>query len=60
MAKDTEIDERLERVEAIIEELDADECSLDEGEDLYDESRQLLADIRDSLSGDSGEVTELR
>jgi exodeoxyribonuclease VII small subunit len=60
MAKDTEIDERLERVEAIIDELDADECSLDEGEDLYDESRQLLADIRDSLSGDSGEVTELR
>ncbi|AKH98656.1 MULTISPECIES: exodeoxyribonuclease VII small subunit [Halobacteriaceae] len=59
MANDPEIGERLERVEEIIEQLDADECSLDEGEVLYDEGHQLLAEVRDTLSGDPGKVTEL-
>lgn len=59
MAKDSEIDERLERIEGIIEQLDADECSLDEGEELYEEGHRLIAEVRDTLSSDPGEVTEL-
>ncbi|MFD1600587.1 exodeoxyribonuclease VII small subunit [Halobellus rarus] len=59
MEKDSEIDERLERVEEIIEQLDADECSRDVGEDLYEEGHRLIAEVRDILSGDPGEVTEL-
>lgn len=59
MAKDPEVDERLERVEEIVEELAAEEWSLEEGEELYEEGHQLLAEIRDTLGGESGEVTEL-
>lgn len=60
MAKDSEINDRLEQVEEIIEQVDADECSLDDGEELYKEGHRLISEVRDVLSGDPGEVTELK
>lgn len=59
MAKDPEINERLGRVEEIIEQLDADECNRDEGEDLYEEGQRLLTQIRDHLNNGSGDVVYL-
>jgi exodeoxyribonuclease VII small subunit len=59
VAKDSEIHDRLSRVEEIIEQLDADECDLDEGTALHEEGHELLTEVREVLDGGSGEVVEL-
>ncbi|AEN07336.1 Exonuclease VII small subunit (plasmid) [halophilic archaeon DL31] len=59
MAKDSEIHDRLSRVEEIIEQLDADECDLDEGTALHEEGQELLTEVREILDAGSGEVVEL-
>ena len=59
MTKDSEIHDRLSRVEEIIEQLDADECDLDEGTELHEEGEELLAEVREILDEGSGEVVEL-
>jgi len=59
VAKDSEIHDRLSRVEEIIEQLDADECDLDEGTALHEEGQELLIEVREVLDEGSGEVVEL-
>ncbi|WP_323677856.1 exodeoxyribonuclease VII small subunit [Halorubellus sp. PRR65] len=59
MATDSEIHDRLSRVEEIIEQLDADECDLDEGTALHEEGQELLSEVREILDEGSGEVVEL-
>ncbi|MFD1572262.1 exodeoxyribonuclease VII small subunit [Halorubrum laminariae] len=59
MAKDSEIHDRLSRVKEIIEQLDADECDLDEGTALHEEGQELLTEVREILDEGSGEVVEL-
>jgi exodeoxyribonuclease VII small subunit len=59
VAKDSEIHDRLSRVEEINEQLDADECDLDEGTALHEEGQELLTEVREVLDGGSGEVVEL-
>jgi exodeoxyribonuclease VII small subunit len=59
VAKDSEIHDRLSRVEEIIEQLDADECDLDDGTALHEEGQELLTEVREILDAGSGEVVEL-
>jgi len=59
VANDQEIHDRLARVEEITEQLDADECELDEGTRLYQEGQELLAEVREILDNGRGEVVEL-
>jgi exodeoxyribonuclease VII small subunit len=59
VAHDQEIHDRLTRVEEIIEQLDADECDLDEGTRLHEEGQELLAEVRQILDNGRGEVVEL-
>lgn len=59
MAKDSDIRRRMDRVEEIIEQLDADEVSLEDGHDLYDEGQELLSEIRERLQDGDGEVIEI-
>ena len=59
MANDSEIHDRLSRVEEIIGQLDADECDLDEGTALHEEGQELLTEVREVLDEGSGEVVEL-
>lgn len=59
MAKDPDISGRMARVEEIIELLDADEVSLDEGNELYEEGQELLTEIRERLHEGEGEVIEI-
>jgi len=59
MPKDTDIKRRMDRVEEIIDRLDADEVSLEEGHDLYDDGQELLAEIRERLQDGDGEVIEI-
>jgi len=59
MAKDPDIKRRMDRVEEIIDHLDADEVSLEDGRELYDEGQELLAEIRERLQDGDGEVIEI-
>ena len=59
MANDQEIHDRLARVEEIIEQLDADECDLDEGTRIHEEGQELLVEVREILDNGRGEVVEL-
>ena len=59
MANDSEIHDRLSRVQEIIEQLDTDECDLEEGTRLHEEGKELLAEVREVLDEGSGEVVEL-
>ena len=59
MAKDPDIKLRMDRVEEIIDQLDADEVSLEDGRELYDEGQELLAEIREQLQDGDGEVIEI-
>jgi exodeoxyribonuclease VII small subunit len=59
VANDQEIHDRLARVEEIIEQLDADECDLDERTRLHEEGQELLAEVREILDNGRGEVVEL-
>ncbi|MFB6197731.1 MAG: exodeoxyribonuclease VII small subunit [Halobacteriaceae archaeon] len=59
MAKDPDISGRMDRVEEIIEQLDTDEVSLDEGQELHGEGQQLLTEIRDLLHDSEGEIIEI-
>jgi len=60
VANDQESHDRLTRVEEIIEQFDADECSLEEGTRLHEEGQELLAEVREILDNGRGEVVELK
>jgi len=59
VAKDPDIHDRLSRVEEIIEQLDTDECNLDEGTALHEEGQKLLDEVRSLLDDGSGDVVEI-
>ena len=59
MPKDSDIKRRMDRVEEIIDQLDADEMSLEDGRNLYDEGQELLSEIHEHLQGKDGEVVEI-
>jgi exodeoxyribonuclease VII small subunit len=59
MPKDPDIKRRMDRVEEIIDRLDADEVSLAEGHELYNEGQELLSEIRERLQDGDGEVIEI-
>ena len=59
MAKDSDIQRRMDRVEEVIDQLDADEVSLEEGGEFYDEGQDLLGEIRERLHDGDGEVIEI-
>jgi len=59
MANDSEITNRLDRVEAAIEQFDADEYDPKQGKELYDEWHRLLAEVPEIRNDGSGDVVEL-
>ena len=59
VANDSEIHDRLSRVEEIIGQLDADECDLEEGTQLHEEGQELLTEVREILDEGDGDVMEL-
>ncbi|QRY26038.1 exodeoxyribonuclease VII small subunit [Halobacterium sp. BOL4-2] len=59
MANDSEIHDRLSRVQEIIEQLDTDECDLEEGARLHEEGQELLGDVREILDEGSGDIVEI-
>ena len=57
MTSDTQIGEKVERVETIIETLEDGDVSLERATELRDEGESLLADLRTELEIGDGEVT---
>jgi exodeoxyribonuclease VII small subunit len=49
----------MNRIEEIIDQLDADGVSLDEGSELYEEGQEVLTEIRERLHEGQGEVIEI-
>ncbi len=49
----------MTRIEEIVDQLDANEVSLAEGRELYEEGQQLLSELRELLHEDQGEVIEI-
>lgn len=59
MPKDPDIKRRIDRTEEMIDRLDADEVSLNEGTEFYDEDKIFLDDIRPRLDKTKGTVLEI-
>jgi exodeoxyribonuclease VII small subunit len=59
MAKERELDERLDRVEAIIEQLEVGDPSREEDKRLFEEGSQTLDEFRDIRDRGAAEVVEL-
>ncbi|WP_244605445.1 exodeoxyribonuclease VII small subunit [Halorhabdus rudnickae] len=59
MPKDPDIKRQMDRVKEIIDRLDADDVSLEDGRELYDEGQNLLSEIRERLQDGDGEVIEI-
>jgi exodeoxyribonuclease VII small subunit len=55
---DQDISEKVERVESIIETLEAGEVSLERANELREEGEALLADLRADLDVGDGTVLE--
>lgn len=49
MSKELDIKGRMDRIEEIVNQLNADDVSLADGRELYDEGQELLAAIREQL-----------
>jgi exodeoxyribonuclease VII small subunit len=60
MPKDPDIKRRMDRVEEIIDQLDADGVSLKDGRELYHKGQELLAEIQERLQDGDGEVIEIK
>jgi exodeoxyribonuclease VII small subunit len=59
VANDSEIHDRLSRVQEIIEQLDTNEGDLEEGTRLHEEGQELLAEVREILDEGSGNIVEI-
>jgi len=59
MAKDTDIADAFDQVNEIIDQLEASDLSLDEGETLLADGHEQIAALRECLDGEQGEIIEL-
>jgi exodeoxyribonuclease VII small subunit len=58
MTDDNPISDKVDRVEAIIEQLEDGEVSLEEAQDLREEGKELLAELEETLAVGDGEIIE--
>ena len=58
MSDDNPISDKVDRVEAIIEQLEGGKVSLEEAQDLREEGKELLAELEETLAVGDGEIIE--
>lgn len=58
MTDDNPISDKVDRVEAIIEQLEDGEVSLEEAQELREEGKELLAELEETLAVGDGEIIE--
>ncbi len=58
MSENTPVSDKVDRVEAIIEQLEDGEVSLEEAQELREEGKELLAELEETLAVGDGEIIE--
>ena len=58
MTDNTPISDKVDRIEAIIEQLEDGEISLEEAQELREESKEILAELEETLAVGDGEIIE--
>ncbi|MFB6232676.1 MAG: exodeoxyribonuclease VII small subunit [Haloarculaceae archaeon] len=58
MSENTPVSDKVDRIEAIIEQLEDGEVSLEEAQDLREEGKELLAELEETLAVGNGEIIE--
>ena len=58
MTSDTPVSDKVDRIEAIIEQLEDGEVSLEEAQELRAEGTELLGELEDTLAVGDGEIIE--
>jgi exodeoxyribonuclease VII small subunit len=56
MSENTPVSDKVDRVEAIIEQLEDGEISLEEAQELREEGKELLAELEETLAVGDGEI----
>jgi len=58
MSENTPVSDKVDRVEAIIEQLEDGEVSLEEAQELREEGEELLTELEETLAVGDGEIIE--
>ena len=58
MSENTPVSDKVDRVEAIIEQLEDGEVSLEEAQELREEEKELLTELEETLGVGDGEIIE--
>jgi len=58
MTDNTPISDKVDRIEAIIEQLEDGDISLEEAQELREEGEKILADLEETLAVGDGEIIE--
>jgi exodeoxyribonuclease VII small subunit len=58
MSQDDSIGEKVDRIETIIDRLEGDDVSLERAQELHEEGRAIIDDLRDDLDVGDGTVVE--
>ncbi|RJX51770.1 exodeoxyribonuclease VII small subunit [Halonotius pteroides] len=58
MSENTPVSDKVDRVEAIIEQLENGEVSLEEAQELREEGEELLTELEGTLAVGDGEIIE--
>jgi exodeoxyribonuclease VII small subunit len=58
MSENTPVSDKVDRVEAIIEQLEDGEVSLEEAQELREEGEELLTELEGTLAVGDGEIIE--
>jgi exodeoxyribonuclease VII small subunit len=58
MSENTPVSDKVDRVEAIIEQLEDGEVSLEEAQELREEGKELLTELEETLGVGDGEIIE--
>jgi exodeoxyribonuclease VII small subunit len=58
MTDNTPISDKVDRIEAIIEQLEDGEVSLEEAQELREEGKEILTELEETLAVGDGEIIE--
>jgi Exonuclease VII small subunit. len=58
MTDNIPISDKVDRIEAIIEQLEDGEVSLEEAQELREEGKEILAELEETLAVGDGEIIE--
>jgi len=58
MTDNTPISDKVDRIEAIIEQLEDGEVSLEEAQELREEGKEVLGELEETLDVGDGEIIE--